>query len=490
MLYPCVVQLRDFVVVEFARAWQEERGAALVDPQVAAAVRVDPPPDDEGRLLAYSRALIDTRLGDGTDGRRAVEGLRAALFTFGILLPILGAIAGAATLRAALPPNDVRPVNILQFVGAAVLVPTAFLLFTTTVTSLGARASAASHWVVWALSAVRGRLLQTPAGRLTGRVLRRSGVTAPLLASYSHRFWNGAFLAFLVLGFWRFASEDYLFAWSSTLPDFQVWMERLATGLATAVPGVDAPSVQAISVSEFASLDGIWLRSSGDPAVDEELRKGWWRVLLGSAAILGLLPRIIGLIVAQVQVSRGISWGLASAWGKAVLGALEPVIEATRHGDGSAREPQKRTGLPEVVDEAHLRGLAIVPFATAAPAPSLISAAGLDRLGISDLVLPVPSDDDRVAMAAVTARVGDAEAAPGGVVVVFDFASTPDRVREQFLQDVARALPGTRPVHVLLSGVDRFRCSPRGGRTEARRESWLAMAERAGVPESRVHVPE
>ena len=225
------MHLRDFIVVEFARAWQEERGAALVDPEVAEAVRASPDAgDDDQRLLAYCRALLDARLGDGADGRRAVEGLRTALFAVGILLPILGALAGAATLRASLPPNDVRPVNILQFVGAGILVPTLFLAFTTTIAAVGARATASLHWLVWALSWARSRALGTPAGRLAGRVLRRSGVTAPLFASYSHRFWLGAFAGFLGLALWRFASEDYLFAWSSTLPDFHLWMEPMARG--------------------------------------------------------------------------------------------------------------------------------------------------------------------------------------------------------------------------------------------------------------------
>ncbi len=132
------MHLRDFVVVEFARAWQEERGAALVDPDVVVAVRAEQTlagGDDDERLLAYCRALIDTRLGDGADGRRAVETLRSALSAVGVLLPILGVVAGAATLRASLPPNDVRPVNLLQFVAAGLVVPTVFFVFTTTLAS-------------------------------------------------------------------------------------------------------------------------------------------------------------------------------------------------------------------------------------------------------------------------------------------------------------------------------------------------------------------
>ncbi len=476
-------------MVEFARAWQEERGAALVDPEVARAVREGAlPDDDDGRLLAYARELLDRRLGDGADGRRAVEGLRAALFGVGILLPALGFLAGAATLRATLPPNDVRPVNILQFVGAGIVVPTLFFVFTTTVAALGARASAASHWVVWLLSVVRSSALQTSAGRLAGRVLRRSGVTAPLLAGYSHRFWQGAFVAFLGLALWRFASEDYLFAWSSTLPDFHVWVERLARFLGAVAPGLDAPTAEQVAVSEFASLEGRWMHSSGDPARDDLLRKGWSRLLLVATAVVGFLPRVVGVVAAAFRARSGIRKGLDTPSGRAVLAALEPVLATSRLGDGGARERAPRSGLPEPVDEAHVRGLAVVPFATAPPSDALLSDAGLDRLGLSDLVLTVPADDDRDAMAAVTARVGDGAAAPGGVVVVFDFAATPDRVREQFLRDVARALPEERPVHVLLGGLERFRRSPRARRLDDRRESWLAMAERAGVPEARVYV--
>jgi len=476
-------------VVEFARAWQEERGAALVDPEVAAGVRDgDLPDDDDDRLVAYARELLDRRLPDGADGRRAVEGLRAAFFAFGLLLPILGLLAGAATLRATLPPVDVRPVNILQFVGAGIVAPTAFLIFTTAVWALGARAAAASHWVVWALSLARSTALGTSAGRLTGRVLRRSGVTAPLLAGWSHRFWCGAFVGFLGLAAWRFATVDHLFAWSSTLPDFHVWIERLGALLGAVSPGQSAPSAQQVAASEYASLEAAWVHSTGYPATDEMLRKGWWRLLVVSTAMVGWLPRIVAFMVAEVRVSHGIARGLDTPWSRAALAALQPVLATARVGDAGVLPRRAREGLEAPVDEAHARGLAVVPFATEAPSDALLSDAGLDRLGLSDLVLPVPEDDDREAMAAVTARVGDAERAPGGVVVVFDFAATPDRVREQFLKDVARALPERRPVHVLLGGVDRFRRSPRGRRLDERRESWLAMAERAGVPEARVYV--
>jgi hypothetical protein len=266
-------------------------------------------------------------------------------------------------------------------------------------------------------------------------------------------------------------------------------MEPWFRGLAALLPGIDGPSAQQIAVSEYRSLDGVWMMGSGDPELDEQLRKGWWRLLLGGSAVLGLLPRLAAVVVSAFLVRRGIGRGLDTPANRAISAALRPSLERTRVGDAGVLPVPKRSApaAPEELDEAHLRGLAVVPFAAPVPSAELLASVGLDRLGLSDLVLTVPEDDDRAAMAAVTARVGDVDRAPGGVVVVFDFAATPDRVREQFLRDVARALPGTRPVHVLLGGVERFRRSPRGRKLDARRESWLALAERAGVPESRVH---
>ena len=105
------MKLHDFVLVEFARAWQEERGASVVDPAVAEATLADPAwpslPDDEARLVAYSRRLLEVRV-EGEDGVGSVSALRGGLTLARWLLPLIGVLAGGALLHVGGHPLEDR----------------------------------------------------------------------------------------------------------------------------------------------------------------------------------------------------------------------------------------------------------------------------------------------------------------------------------------------------------------------------------------------
>lgn len=490
------VTLRDFVLVEFARAWQEEQGAARVDPEVVTLLRDEGlPDDDEGRLLAYSRRLLAHRL-DDDEGQGSIDALRGAISALFVLVPLAGVFAGAAMLGAALPPPDVRPVSVFQFVAEGVLLPGVFLLWTLVLTTLLATSVGRLHWAAWLLALVRGRALRTRVGALAGRVARRSRVTGPLFAHLSHLFWIAALVVFLGLGFWRFAFADYLFSWSSTLSFTGEQVHRLFGVLSAPVewlPGVDAPTAEQVRLSEYGSLSlagetgGAYVHQTSDPLSDQGLRKGWFGALLAIVAFWGLLPRLGAAGLSLATVRRRVAQGLETPTSRMILAALAPrqqvrgaeparAAVAVPLVDGPATSPADRAG----------RGLDVLVFATDPPAPELLARLRLDRLGLSGHTARIASDDDDDAMDAAIDHLASS-GGPEGAVVTLDVASIPDGLKAELIARAVQALGADAPVHVLLTGVARFAASPRGNKLDARLAAWTALAERAGVAADRVH---
>jgi hypothetical protein len=255
------------------------------------------------------------------------------------------------------------------------------------------------------------------------------------------------------------------------------------------VPGVDAPTAVQVDVSRYASLEADWPRSSGDPAQDMSLRKGWYALLLAVVAFWGLLPRLAGLGLATFGVKRGIRQALASPSNRAVLDAMNAAGTIVQRGTDEGRADPRPARLAGSGGAARPgQGLDVIAFATPRPGDAVLEALGLDRLGLSGTLLAVADDDDEAEMSAVLAALAAPDTAPGGAVLVFDVSFTPGRVRERFVADVVGTLGADSPVHLLLTEVDRFRRSPRGRDFEARHTSWKEMAARAGVDGDRVHL--
>lgn len=493
------VTLRDFVLVEFARAWQEDQGAARVDPAVVEATREDPSfesaSSDSDRLLLYARTLLHMRLDDG-EGQSAAVAIRGSLSALTVLVPLLGAAAGIAMLGAALPPPGVRPVSVFQFVAEGVLLPAAFLVWTLVLTRVLAGSVGQIHWASWLLALLRSRASGTQVGALAGRVLRRSGVVAPLFASFSHIFWLVGLAVFVGLGAWRFTFLDYLFSWSSTLSFTGDQVHRVFAVLAAPMewlPGVEAPSPEQVRLSEYGSLGlggetgGGFVHSTTKPLEDRALRKGWFSVLLGIVAVWGILPRLLALGFSRVSVRRGISRCLGDATSRMILSALTPVAAA---GGAEPRrdEPDAPSGAAVGPGDGSRagRGLDLIVFATEEPTPDLLRRLKIDRLGLSGKVASIVSDDDDDAMDAAIAHLASS-AGPEGAVLTFGVEAIPDALKKEFVQRVVAAVGAEGPVHVLLTGTERFRRSPRGKRTADRLAAWSAIAVQAGVPGDRVH---
>lgn len=484
------MRLKDFAVVEFARAWQQEAGASLVDPAVVEATRarvVDA--DDDERLLTYAHALLEARV-DLDEGRRALGHLRSALDTVHVAAPLIGLVAGASLLAATLPAPEARPVNVFVFAGEGILLPAMFGLVTLML-SLGAgRALVGAHWLAWLGGLMARGALATPLGRLTGRVLRSSGVSSLLFGSLSHLFWIGALTSFLGLAAWRFLFTDYLFAWSSTMPLTGEGVRALFSTLAAPVswlPGVGAPTVEQVAVSEWASLGEGYAVTAGDPEHLEALRKGWFGLLLAAVAFWGWLPRVLLLGASRLLLRRRVARALAAPGARAVLDALAAApLTTLQVGDGAGPASSLLPPSPHSPSEHRRAGLEVVAFATDPPPPTTLQRLRLDRLGLSEAVHTVPSDDDDDAM---DAALDVLASGAGGAVVAFAISDSPGRLRESFLRDVAAAV-GDAPLHVVLMGVHAFGISPRGRALGERFSAWQALAARAGVAADRVHPDE
>ncbi len=478
--------------MEFARAWQEEAGASLVDPDIVDAVCDADVADDDARLLVYSEALLETRVEPG-EGRRALAQLRGVLDVGHVLAPLLGVVAGASLLAATLPPPDARPVNVFVFAGEGILLPAAFGLATVAL-SLGAgRLLTRTHWLAWAMGLLSRGALSTRLGGLTGRVLRSSGVSGPLFGGLSHLFWLGALSAFGGLAAWRFLFTDYLFAWSSTMPLTGQGVQDVFSVLAAPVswlPGVSAPTAEQVAASEWASLADGYARGTGDVGLDEALRKGWFGLMLASVAFWGLLPRVVLYAVTRGILRRRVLKALRSPGSQAVLDALQaPRLTTVAAGDGSGPVSSLRPPVDRPAPATRRAGLDVVAFATDPPDDTTMQRLRLDRLGLSGAVHRVPEDDDELAMdAALDALAAGAEGA-GGAVVAFAVSDSPGRLREAFVRDVVAAVGGG-PVHVVLTGVHAFRGSPRGRSLGDRHRAWQELATRVGVPAERLHADE
>ena len=494
--------LRDYVLVAFARAWQEEQGAARVDPAVVEVVRsdprFDPEADDEDLLLLYAEHLVELRL-DDDDGHGTAAAVRGALGAAGVLVPVIGLLAGGALLGAALPPPELRPVSVFQFIAEGIVLPGVFLLWTTVLTRLLVPWLGRLHWAAWLLALLRGRAGDTRMGRLTGRVLRTSGVAGPLFAGYSHRFWTASLVVFLGLGLWRFVFTDHLFAWSSTLSFTGDEVERLFRFLVAPldwIPGVDPPSAEQVRLSEYGSLSlagetgGAYVQASADPLADQALRKAWYLPLLVSVAFWGLLPRLVAWGLAERAIRRGVRDGLDDPTSSLILSALRPGLETSASPPAQVPQaPPPREEAPSAPADAASRagrGLDLVVFAAETPSAAVLERLRLARLGVSERVHAIATDDDDPAMDAAVAWLASTEG-PEGAIVVYDVADIPDGLKAEFLGRVAGALGDDAPLHVLLVGSDAFRASPRGARIDARIAAWSELASRAGVPPEQVH---
>lgn len=528
------MRLADFVLVEFARAWQEEQGAAVIDPEIVAATRArgdfEGAPED-GRLVLYARELLDQRV-PADEGRDAPHRLRMAWQALTWLAPLLGLLLGGALVEATLPPNDVRPVNVFHVVGEGILLPAVFLAFSVAVAAGVRLPGPLLHWGAVALAFGQRGLLRTRLGALAGRVLQRSGISGPLLAGLSHRLWLGLLISFLGVCTARFAVNDYLFSWSSTVPVTGGAVGQLFDVLVAPVgwiPGVDAPGTEQIDMSQYATLDGRFARSTGDPLRDDLLRKGWWSPLLAAVAFWGLLPRLLAFGATLLQVRRGIARALATPGHRALALALDAAaLRIEQQGDGGARpapvappiaappaplaaEPVEpapprwdaepaaprleaqpasalRVSAPTPASPAPFtpgQGLDVVAFATAAPPSSVLADLRLARLGLTGRTHAIEDDDEDDAIDALLALLATPASRPGGALVVFAVGATPGRVRGEFLASVCEALDGA-PVHVVLTGVAAFAAGPRGAHLDQRLAGWRRLAVDAGVSAERV----
>jgi hypothetical protein len=492
------VGFSDVLLLHYVRAWQEERGAAPVDPALVADLAGGPAlgaaRGAAERAALYARGLLDGRVG-GDDARSALDALLAAVEAARWLAPALGIVFGFALVQTALPAPEARPANVFVFLASGVLLPGALLLLVLLLGLRRGRALVRVHWLLPLARLVAAAALRTALGSTAARALRRGGPAAAFAAALSHAFWTLALATLLVASAARFSFQDHYFCWSTTLPIAASQLEGLLAAASLPVawlPGVEAPGPLQVAVSEWDSLDGRWLRGTGDAARDERLRKDWYALLLALVAAWGLLPRGIAWVLAARRMAREEAALLETPPWRTVLDALAAASDLRQLGDGGATATRSSASVPApAADAAPTQsgsgGLRLLAFAVDPPGASELARLGVAGLGLppgaAPLAVPGDDDDGAGALAAAALQRDGAQ----GALVAFDVAATPDRARERFLRAVRDALPAPAPVHVLLVGWDRFLRGPRAAHAAERHRAWLDLAARAEVPARFVH---
>jgi len=260
-----------------------------------------PLPEDPGALL---KALL--RLDPRPDGlgRR----FEAALRILHSALAVLGLLGGGSLSLGLLHGSDEGryPVNVLTVLAA--LVGTQLLLLALLLLALIPRQlDGASGPVQHLLRAALARLLRG-AGGLEDRLDSHRGLLKWLLVRAAQIFGIAFNVGALSGAFFRLATFDVSFGWSTTFPLSPHAVHRIARLLATPWSWISAgavPSLSAVEATQYSHLEGKYiLHGAGDRSLAGPLTGAWWLFVLLSIAVYGLLPRFLTFALAGARVAR------------------------------------------------------------------------------------------------------------------------------------------------------------------------------------------
>lgn len=342
--------------------------------------------------------------------------------------------------------------------------------------SLGRAAVATAQWL--ASRVRRGRITRASihawshvhASGLIGR-WTFSAITHGLWLSFN----TGCLIAIMLL----LSTRHYQFVWETTILEDRHYV-RLTHGLShlPRLAGFDAPDDEQIARSRWTGRVNSF---------DDESRRAWSSLLVGSIVLYGFAPRIVLL-----------GWSLSrrrNAASKFVLDTRLPGyarLEA-RLSDAPARCETSDDAISSVNaaafavsaersgDTQWIRPIgppAIVGIEIARPAvwPPRTPRAVWDDLGI------VESRDDR---RSVLAAIGDSTTEPATVLMVCDLATTPDRGIGRFIAEIVARL--ARPAAVMLTGGQALRSRGMDATGVATRVAdWKQLCIEAHVPQDRI----
>jgi hypothetical protein len=429
--------------------------------------------DLEQRLCTRARALPDA------DTMRTA--LRQVAKTIGLLVvagALLAALAGAATVRAALGSPQAEPVNFYLAFGSMLGVQTIALLLWIGFSLWRPRGLHVSSFGAFALSVgqrLSHRLYTGPhhaAAIMTiGAVAAGSRIGRWVLGAISHALWlsfnAGCLIALITL----LSTRHYTFGWETTILSEEAYvpLTRVISTLPDGL-GFATPSSRQISQSQW----------TGEGPLPDQAREAWSGLLIGCSLIYGLAPRavLLGLCLGLVEVTRRRFRLDTSLPAYARLRALLMPEAASVGVVESADEttPTARPEMPGPVEDHPTRlkgptailGLEIEPPAT--PWPPKIGDVTWNDLGF------VENREDRRRVLSLL-RASSSE--PQTIVVVCALTTTPDRGIGTFLAELRGGSESS--VELVLTGGERLRNRIGAEEVESRVEDWRNLAEEAGI---------
>jgi len=393
------------------------------------------------------------------------ERILRAFHALGWLLSLFGLSTGMGTAAAVLAYDGRRPVNVVHFLAVFVGVQLGLLLlfvFSTVLWRLRGRMPGASgvygllRQLLDALiriferrmSAERRSVLAAARGRLRASTMVYGELERWLLVSLAQRFGLWFNLGALATCLYLVAFSDLAFAWQTTLDwsaeGFNRAIDILGAPWAWLYPD-GVPSLEVVRATRYFRLD----ESFGAPA-RVELYGQWWRFLVLSLVVYGLLPRASLSVYARVKLRRALA-GLRLDHGE-IASLLERLIS-----------PLVSTRAPVAEDEGAAppeAGVAgSVPSSGQEAAVIVWGGAPLDENAVEPLVAgrfgwrvrsthAAGADDTRHDAEVISAVAGDGAEAP--ILVVAEAFEAPTREARAFLSRLREATGKQRPVVVGL----------------------------------------
>ncbi len=242
----------------------------------------------------------------------AAPGIRVAhaCTMSGVVLLLLGFVAGVAVSGAAFAYEGQYPVNLFTLLGVLVGLPLLFLAVTLLMLL----------WPLRGVGGLRSAMAGLNLGRWVGSWLDRS-LNVALFAAFqpsgpqsafarwqllvfSQWFAIGFFLGVLVLGFLLVAFTDLAFGWSTTL-DLDAervfgWVRVVSMPWAAWLP-VATPDLALVETSRYFRLE-----DDGMPLSRVAVLGTWWPFVLAAVACYGLLPRVLFLMFCHWRLHRAV----------------------------------------------------------------------------------------------------------------------------------------------------------------------------------------
>jgi len=265
-----------------------------------------PLPEDPGALL---QALLRLDPPAGVPGKRFESVLRL----FQSLLAILGVLVGGSLSLGLLhgSGNGENPANVLTVLAA--LVGTQLVLLGLLLLGLLPRGEP-RPWgpVQHLLREGLGWLLRRAglgerARAIEERLDAHCGLLKWILVRSAQIFGVAFNLSAFACMFFRFATFDVSFGWSSTLGLSAEAVHRIARTLALpwswASPTL-APSLSIVEATQYSHLEGKYLfHGAGDRSLTG-LVGAWWSFVLCALLTYGCLPRFLVLLISSLRIRR------------------------------------------------------------------------------------------------------------------------------------------------------------------------------------------